>query len=130
MVARWAHNPKVVGSNPAPATKSLKLRLFLFRTFFIMYFVYVLYSLKDHRLYKGFTSNIQKRLIKHNSGGSTSTAKRKPFVLIHIEQFEDKTNALKRELFLKTLEGGTQLKLYLQKQHILDEHEQLTLGQW
>ncbi len=21
-VARWAHNPKVVGSNPAPATKS------------------------------------------------------------------------------------------------------------
>jgi len=106
------------------------LRLFLFRTFFIMYFVYVLYSLKDHRLYKGFTSNIQKRLIKHNSGGSTSTAKRKPFVLIHIEQFEDKTNALKRELFLKTLEGGTQLKLYLQKQHILDEHEQLTLGQW
>ena len=21
MVARWAHNPKVVGSNPAPATK-------------------------------------------------------------------------------------------------------------
>jgi len=95
-----------------------------------MYFVYVLYSLKDYRLYKGFTSNIQKRLIKHNSGGSTSTAKRKTFVLIHIEQFEDKTNALKRELFLKTLEGGTQLKLYLQKQHILDEHEQLTLGQW
>jgi len=94
-----------------------------------MYFVYVLYSLKDHRLYKGFTSNIQKRLIKHNSGGSTSTAKRKPFVLIHIEQFEDKTNALKRELFLKTLEGGSQLKLYLQKQHILDENGRLTFGQ-
>ena len=23
-VARWAHNPKVVGSNPAPATKKAK----------------------------------------------------------------------------------------------------------
>ncbi|MCD4774360.1 MAG: GIY-YIG nuclease family protein [Bacteroidales bacterium] len=39
-----------------------------------MHFVYVLYSLKDYRLYKGSTSNIQKRLIRHNSGGSTSTA--------------------------------------------------------
>ena len=26
LVARWAHNPKVVGSNPAPATISLKKR--------------------------------------------------------------------------------------------------------
>ena len=24
VVARWAHNPKVVGSNPAPATKIIK----------------------------------------------------------------------------------------------------------
>jgi hypothetical protein len=32
-VARWAHNPKVVGSNPAPATKPQAFqigRLFLF----------------------------------------------------------------------------------------------------
>ncbi|MBI9037694.1 MAG: GIY-YIG nuclease family protein [Bacteroidales bacterium] len=95
-----------------------------------MHFVYVLYSMKDHRLYKGATSNIQKRLIKHNSGGSTSTAKRKPFVLIHLEQFDNKTQALKRELFLKTLEGGSQLKSYLKKQNILDENGKLTFGQW
>ena len=24
LVARWAHNPKVVGSSPAPATQSIK----------------------------------------------------------------------------------------------------------
>jgi hypothetical protein len=24
LVARWAHNPKVAGSNPAPATKQFK----------------------------------------------------------------------------------------------------------
>ncbi len=34
-VARWAHNPKVVGSNPAPATKAKEVffnqeSLFLF----------------------------------------------------------------------------------------------------
>ncbi|MFQ5335776.1 MAG: GIY-YIG nuclease family protein [Flavobacteriales bacterium] len=37
-----------------------------------MHFVYVLYSLKDHRLYKGCTENIMNRLKKHNSGGSKS----------------------------------------------------------
>jgi hypothetical protein len=26
LVARWAHNPKVEGSNPSPATKTLKRR--------------------------------------------------------------------------------------------------------
>jgi hypothetical protein len=33
LVARWAHNPKVVGSSPAPATKREKgqLRLAFFR---------------------------------------------------------------------------------------------------
>ena len=31
LVARWAHNPEVVGSNPSPATiKPPKRRLFLF----------------------------------------------------------------------------------------------------
>ncbi|RLD38759.1 MAG: hypothetical protein DRI89_14095 [Bacteroidetes bacterium] len=51
-----------------------------------MYFVYVLYSLKDHKLYKGYTSNIEKRLLKHNSGGNKSTAHRKPFVIVHVGQ--------------------------------------------
>lgn len=86
-----------------------------------MYFVYVLFSLKDHKLYKGSTSNIQQRLLRHNSGASTSTAHRKPFVLVHIEQFDNKTDAIKRELFLKSLEGGSKLILFLKSQNILNE---------
>ena len=38
VVARWAHNPEVVGSNPAPATKTKslnRLRLGLFRFFMV-----------------------------------------------------------------------------------------------
>lgn len=64
-----------------------------------MYFVYVLYSLKDHKLYKGYTSNIQNRLKKHNSGGSKSTANRRPFIVVHIEQFDTKHEALMRESY-------------------------------
>ena len=94
-----------------------------------MHFVYVLYSLKDYRLYKGSTSNIQKRLIRHNSGGSTSTAKRKPFVLVHIEQFENKSDALKREIFLKTLEGGSSLINFLKSKNVLDYDNKLKILQ-
>ena len=93
-----------------------------------MYFVYVLYSLKDHRLYKGSTANIQKRLFRHNSGGSKSTAKRKPFVIVHVEQFENKSDALKREYYLKSLEGGAKLIEFLKKQKILNEDNKLNLG--
>ena len=92
-----------------------------------MHFVYVLYSLKDHKFYKGSTSNIQKRFIRHNSGGSTSTAHRKPFVMVHVEQFDNKRDALLRENYLKTLEGGAALKQYLVKMHILKEDGMLNM---
>jgi len=98
------------------------IRLFYFLLFnlLIMYFVYVLYSLKDHKLYKGSTSDISKRFLRHNSGGNSSTAKRKPFVLVHIETFPDKSSALKRENYLKSPEGGFKLKEFLRKQDIFD----------
>ena len=93
-----------------------------------MYFVYVLYSLKDYKLYKGSTSDISKRLLRHNSGGNKSTAHRKPFVLVHIEIFPDKPAALKREVYIKSAEGGFKLKDFLRKQKILDENNLLNSG--
>jgi putative endonuclease len=92
-----------------------------------MYYVYVLYSLKDHRLYNGFTSDIQKRLAKHNSGGSTSTSRRKPFVLVHIEAFSEKSDALKRELHLKSSEGGSNLSVHHKALKILCQDNILNL---
>jgi len=90
-----------------------------------MYFVYVLYSLKDNKLYKGSSSDVSKRLLRHNSGGNKSTAHRKPFVVVHIEIFPDKGSALQRESYLKSAEGGFKLKEFLRKQKILDEENLL-----
>ena len=86
-----------------------------------MFYVYVLYSLKDNRLYKGFTSDISKRLLRHNSGGNKSTASRTPFVLVHLESFLEKKEALKREKYIKSLEGGSKMKKYLQQLGILGD---------
>jgi len=75
-----------------------------------MYYFCILYSLKDHRLYKVSCADFPKRFLRHNSGGNKSTAHRKPFVLIHLEIFEEKKLALARERFLKSLVGSTELK--------------------
>ena len=39
LVARWAHNPKVVGSSPAPATRSRfeRIGFFILRTHLLWY---------------------------------------------------------------------------------------------
>ena len=92
-----------------------------------MFTLYVLYSLKDHRLYKGTTNNLAKRFIRHNSGGNKSTAHRKPFVLIHSEIFESKSEALTKELYYKSAHGGSELKILLISRGVLDSSGRLNL---
>ncbi|MFA4890357.1 MAG: GIY-YIG nuclease family protein [Candidatus Paceibacterota bacterium] len=70
------------------------------------YFVYILYSLKDKKLYVGCTSDLENRIKKHNDGNVISTKNRRPLVLIHSENFQDKAGAFNRERFLKSLWGG------------------------
>ena len=83
------------------------------------YFVYILYSQKDHKLYVGCTHDVKTRVKEHNSGKVSATKSRVPLVLIHSEKFEDKTEAFNRERFLKSLWSGRLkgkiLKEYLSK---------------
>lgn len=67
------------------------------------YFVYILLSQKDNNLYVGCTCNIQQRILEHNSGKVLSTKLRRPFVIIHTEEFTNKGDAFNRERFLKSL---------------------------
>ena len=71
---------------------------------------YVLYSLKDHKLYKGFCSNPLSRYYSHFNGGTISTRRRRPLVLIYIRRFDSKSEAMQYERFSKSLEGGVQLR--------------------
>lgn len=74
-----------------------------------MYYVYVLRSIKDKKLYKGSTKNICKRLSDHNAGRVNATKHRRPLKLIYSETFANKEEALKREKYLKTFKGGKEL---------------------
>ena len=74
------------------------------------YFVYILISEKDGKYYYGYTSNLQERLGRHNSGLVRSTKARIPFKIHYFEEFESKTEALKRELFFKSIDGYNWLR--------------------
>ena len=75
-----------------------------------MYYIYILKSLIDKKLYTGFSSNLRKRVREHELGNVDSTKNRRPLELIYYEAYKNKTDALKREKFLKTTKGKVQLK--------------------
>ena len=71
-----------------------------------MYFVYILQSKLDWKLYVGMTKDVEKRLAYHNSGRVRSTKSRIPFRMLYSEHFETKADARKREVYLKSYKGS------------------------
>ena len=87
------------------------------------YFVYILYSLKDHKLYVGCTSDLENRFEKHDKGHVVATRNRRPLKLIHSEEYNKKADAFNRERFFKSLCGAREKKKivseYLNKRNCL-----------
>ena len=81
-----------------------------------MYYIYVLLSLKDRKLYIGMTSNLNERVKNHNAGKSTATRNRRPLQLIYYEFYHYKSDAEQREKYLKGGNGRASLKIQLTKQ--------------
>ncbi len=80
-----------------------------------MFTVYVIENSKGTK-YTGFTSNLQLRLLQHNNGKPGNyTYKRGPWKLIYKEHYENKSEASKREKFLK---AGNLLGAYLKHRGI------------
>ncbi len=77
------------------------------------YFVYILLSKKDNRLYVGCTQDPDRRLLEHNRGKVIATRNRLPLVLIYREESKDKASAFNRERFLKSLWGSREKKKIL-----------------
>ncbi|MFN8300094.1 MAG: GIY-YIG nuclease family protein [Chitinophagales bacterium] len=63
--------------------------------------VYILQSLKDQSFYIGSTSDMERRLQEHNQGLSAYTSTKTPWRVAYTELYETRTEAMKREAFLK-----------------------------
>ena len=76
-----------------------------------MFYVYVLKSRKDNKLYIGQTSDLKRRIKEHNGGQTRSIKNRRPFYLVYYEAYLDFQDAKTRELKLKKYKNSyTELK--------------------
>jgi putative endonuclease len=80
-----------------------------------MYYVYILYSLKDQKLYTGFCDNLTNRVKKHKNGFVKATKYRRPIKLIYYECYLDELDAKRREKYLKGGKGKSELKIQLKE---------------
>ncbi|OGD29708.1 hypothetical protein A2833_02620 [Candidatus Azambacteria bacterium RIFCSPHIGHO2_01_FULL_44_55] len=80
-----------------------------------MFYVYTLRSLKNSKLYVGYTTDLRERLLKHNRGMNFSTKAYTPWTLIHYEAYLNKKDARRREKYLKTNQGARLLKRMLKE---------------
>jgi putative endonuclease len=79
------------------------------------YYVYVIQSIKDKKWYTGFTYDLRKRFIEHNSNEVYSTKNRGPFELIYYEMCRNEQDARAREKYLKTGMGKRYLRNRLKR---------------
>lgn len=71
-----------------------------------MYFLYILKSRKDSKFYIGSTSNLEDRILRHNQGREKSTKHRIPLELYYFEKFNTRSEAIKREYYIKSLKSS------------------------
>ncbi len=70
-----------------------------------MYYTYVLRSLRDGTFYFGSTQDLVKRLDEHNEGRVRYTKGHCPYELFYTEEFQSRSEALKREKYFKSIAG-------------------------
>jgi len=75
-----------------------------------MFYVYIIQSEKDGRLYKGMTQNLENRIREHNRGKTKTTKHFKPWKLLYYEEFPDRIQARAREKYFKS--GGGRRFIY------------------
>jgi len=71
-----------------------------------IYYVYIMRSI-DHMgiTHVGYTADLERRMDQHNDGRCFETSQNRPWELIWMARFQDRTKAINFEKFLKTPSG-------------------------
>jgi len=80
-----------------------------------MFYIYILVSEKDRKLYTGFTDNLKSRYTAHMNGYVKATKNRRPIKLIYYEAYLNELDARRREIFLKGGNGKESIKIQLKE---------------
>lgn len=76
----------------------------------ISYYAYILKSKSHGTYYYGSSEDVEERLKEHNAGRQRYTKGRRPWNIHYVETFETRSEARKREAFLKSIAGYRYLK--------------------
>ena len=79
-----------------------------------VFYTYVLYSEVNNRHYIGSTEDARRRLKEHSAGETRSTKSGRPWILVYLERFETRSDAIKRENNIKRYKGGKAFKRLLE----------------
>ncbi|WP_294154209.1 GIY-YIG nuclease family protein [uncultured Clostridium sp.] len=76
-----------------------------------MNYVYIV-ECSDGTLYTGWTNNLERRVKQHSNGsGAKYTRGRGPVKLVYYEEYDEKTDAMKREYEIKRYSRKDKLKM-------------------
>jgi len=78
-------------------------------------YLYVLESISSKIFYVGMTTNLENRLLEHNSGKSKFTKGHLPWKIVYYEQVNDFKEGRIREKYLKSNAGKSFLKKHFEK---------------
>ena len=78
-----------------------------------MYYVYILKSIRDGRLYVGRSGDLKQRYSQHTTGKCYTTKRMLPITLVYYEAFIAKDDSIRREKYLKTSKGKSTLRMML-----------------
>ncbi len=80
-----------------------------------MFTTYVLYSVSYDKIYNGYTSDMVERLKSHNALATKGyTIKVRPWIIVYTEDFELKSDPMKREKELKSSRGRNFIREHIQ----------------
>lgn len=76
-------------------------------------FVYILYSTEYDKYYIGHTNDIERRIKEHNSDRAGWTKPYQPWKIVHEEACTDRSTAVEKEKYLKSLKNKERLEDYI-----------------
>ena len=86
-----------------------------------MYFVYIIKSIKTHKFYVGSTGDLANRIAHHNAGYNKSTKSGAPWKLVYTEEFKNRSDAVKRELEIKSKKSKTYIEKMISWESVPNE---------
>ncbi len=90
-----------------------------------MYIVYILYSVRLDKYYIGYTNDMERRLQEHNRRKGKFTDRGIPWNLVYKEEYEQKEDAVRRELYLKNQKSRNFIEALLKHAQLV-EHPDLS----